>query len=124
MMFDNKTDDPFSTLTAEDMRTKQEIFGKILTLLDLSVLETMENKAAKAQITDLCCSLLNELTRPLNLKVRQILIKLIIDEILGLGPLETLLEDASIADILVNRFDSIYVERSGKLEKSGRTILR
>ena len=117
MMFDNKTDDPFSILTAEDMRTKQEIFGKILTLLDLSVLETMENKAAKAQITDLCCSLLNELTRPLNLKVRQILIKLIIDEILGLGPLETLLEDASIADILVNRFDSIYVERCGKLEK-------
>ena len=65
----------------------------------------------------LCCRLLNELTRPLSLNVRQILIKLIIDEILGLGPLETLLEDPTIADILVNRYDSIYVERSGKLEK-------
>lgn len=117
MLFDKKADDPFSILTPEDMNTKQEIFGKILTLLDLSVLETMENKVAKAQITDLCCSLLNELTRPLSLQVRQILIKLIIDEILGLGPLETLLEDASIADILVNRYDSIYVERNGKLEK-------
>ena len=117
MLHDKKIADPFSILTAEDMQTKQEIFGQILSLLDLSVLETMENKAAKAQITELCCSLLNELTRPLSLNVRQILIKLIIDEILGLGPLETLLEDPTIADILVNRYDSIYVERSGKLEK-------
>ncbi|ALO34033.1 pilus assembly protein CpaF [Colwellia sp. MT41] len=117
MLLDTKTVDPFSILTAEDMQTKQEIFGKILTLLDLSVLETMENKIAKAQITELCCSLLDELTRPISLNVRQILIKLIIDEILGLGPLETLLEDPTIADILVNRYDSIYVERKGKLEK-------
>ena len=117
MLHDKKIADPFSVLTAEDMQTKQEIFGQILSLLDLSVLETMENKAAKAQITELCCRLLNELTRPLSLNVRQILIKLIIDEILGLGPLETLLEDPTIADILVNRYDSIYVERSGKLEK-------
>jgi len=117
MLLDKKNDDPFSTLSDEDMQTKQEIFGKILTLLDLSMLETMETKVAKAQITDLCCSLINDLPRPLSLNIRQILIKLIIDEILGLGPLETLLEDPSIADILVNRYDSIYVERSGKLEK-------
>lgn len=116
-LYNNKTEDPFSLLTSEDMQTKQKIFGKILTLLDLSVLETMESEVAKAQITEICCSLLTELPRPINLNVRQILIKLIIDEILGLGPLETLLEDPSIADILVNRFDSIYVERRGKLEK-------
>ena len=114
---DNKADDPFSILTSDDMHVKQEMFGKILTLLDLSVLETMEKKVAKEHITELCFSLLSELTRPMNLNVRQILIKLIIDEILGLGPLETLLEDPSIADILVNRYDSIYVERQGKLEK-------
>ena len=117
MLLDKKNDDPFSILSDEDMQIKQEIFGKILTLLDLSLLETMESKMAKAQITDLCCSLINDLPRPLSLNIRQILIKLIIDEILGLGPLETLLEDPTIADILVNRYDSIYVERSGKLEK-------
>jgi len=111
------TDDPFSLLTSEDMQTKQQIFGKILTLLDLSVLETLDSEVAKTQITEICYSLLSEVPRPISLSVRQILIKLIIDEILGLGPLETLLEDASIADILVNRFDSIYVERRGKLEK-------
>jgi len=114
---DNKADDPFSILTSDDMHVKQETFGKILTLLDLSVLETMEKDVAKKHITELCFSLLSELPRPMNLNVRQILIKLIIDEILGLGPLETLLEDPSIADILVNRYDSIYVERQGKLEK-------
>jgi pilus assembly protein CpaF len=114
---DKKTEDPFSLLTNEDMKAKQKIFGKILSLLDLSVLETMEAEVAKKQITDLCYNLLNELPRPISLNVRKILIKLIIDEVLGLGPLETLLEDPSIADILVNRFDSIYVERHGKLEK-------
>jgi pilus assembly protein CpaF len=116
-LFDKKSEDPFSILTSEDMQTKQEMFGKILSLLDLSVLETMTRAVAEEQITELCNSLLNELPRPINLNVRQILIKLIIDEVLGLGPLETLLEDPSIADILVNRFDSIYVERRGMLEK-------
>jgi len=116
-LFDKKSDDPFSVLTSDDMHTKQEIFGKILTMLDLSILETMEHEQAKDQITQLCNNLFGELPRPLSLNVRQILIKLIIDEILGLGPLETLLEDPTIADILVNRFDSIYVERRGKLEK-------
>jgi len=114
---DGNSECPFDLLTSLDMQIKQEVFGKILSLLDLSVLETMESEVAKAQIADLCGKLLNEQSRPINSKVRKILIKLIIDEILGLGPLETLLEDPSIADILINRYDSIYVERRGKLER-------
>ncbi len=112
-----KRADPYGMLTNLDMQTKQEIFGKLLTQLDLSVLETLPIDVAKEKIADSCSMLLNNQPRPINLNVRQILIKLIIDEILGLGPLETLLEDPSIADILVNRFDSIFVEKKGKLEK-------
>lgn len=115
--FDNNTENSFDLLTRIDMQTKQEIFGNILSMLDLSVLETMETSVAKEQIAALCGKLLNQQSRPINSTVRQILVKLIIDEILGLGPLETLLRDPSIADILVNRYDSIYVERHGKLEK-------
>lgn len=113
----NKHNDPFSMLSSTDMETKQEIFGQLLTQLDLSVLETLPEDIAKQKIEESCYQLLNRQSRPINLNVRQILIKLITDEILGLGPLETLLEDPSIADILVNSFDRIFVERNGKLEQ-------
>ncbi|MFT5674482.1 MAG: pilus assembly protein CpaF [Paraglaciecola sp.] len=113
----NQTYDPFGMLTALDMQTKQDIFGQLLTMIDLSVLETLPHDVAKDKISESCYQLLNKQTRPINLNVRQILIKLITDEILGLGPLETLLEDPSIADILVNSHDRIFVERNGKLEK-------
>lgn len=115
--FDNNTESNFDLLTYLDIQTKQQVFGNILSLLDLSVLETMDDDVARTQITSLCDKLLNEQSRPINACVRQILTELIIDEILGLGPLEMLLKDPSIADILVNRYDSIYVERQGKLEK-------
>lgn len=113
----NETYDPFGMLSAIDMQTKQDIFDQLLTQIDLSVLETLPNEVAKEKISDSCYQLLNKQTRPINLNVRQILIKLITDEILGLGPLETLLRDPSIADILVNSHDRIFVERKGKLEK-------
>ncbi|QUM76590.1 CpaF family protein [Moritella sp. 24] len=113
----NQKNDPFSMLTSLDMETKQDIFGKLLTQLDLSVLETLPEDVAKEKIEESCYHLLNKQNRPINLNVRKILIKLITDEILGLGPLETLLEDPSIADILVNSYDRIFVERNGKLEQ-------
>jgi len=114
---DGNADDIFSILSQQDIQTKQDIFAKIVNLIDLSVLETLEPEVAREKITELCCQQLNELNRPINFNVRQVLIKLINDEILGLGPLETLLEDKNIADILVNRYDNIYVERNGKLDK-------
>lgn len=113
----NQRNDPFSMLTSIDIETKQEIFGQLLTQLDLSVLETLPTDVAKDKIAESCYQLLNKQTRPINLNIRKILIKLITDEILGLGPLETLLEDPTIADILVNSHDRIFVERNGKLEK-------
>lgn len=107
----------YGVVSLEELEIKQETFSKLLKMLDLSVLETLDKKNASEQITTICQQLLNEVARPLNLLSRQNIIKLIIDEILGLGPLETLLADNTISDILVNRFDSIYVERFGKLEK-------
>ncbi|WP_068545750.1 CpaF family protein [Thalassotalea crassostreae] len=110
-------EDRYDFLSAPELEIKQELFSKLLKMLDLSILETMESGEAHEQISDICNQLLNDVSRPLNLMARQKIIKLIIDEILGLGPLETLFADNSISDILVNRFDSIYVERFGKLEK-------
>ena len=56
---------------------------------------------------------------PLSFAERERLAREILDEIFGLGPLEPLLKDPSISDILVNRFDRVYIERSGKLELTG-----
>ena len=59
---------------------------------------------------------------PLSFAEREQLSREILDEIFGLGPLEPLLKDPTISDILVNRFDRVYVERGGKLEITGLTF--
>jgi pilus assembly protein CpaF len=70
------------------------------------------------QITEVCQQVIAEEQVPLSRAVRQRIVKRIGDEILGLGPLEPLLADASISDILVNGAKSVYVERGGKLVKT------
>lgn len=112
-----KQQSEYDFLSPQDLDVKQEIFAKLLKMLDLSVLETMDENSSREQISEISNHLLNDVDRPLNLLARQKIIKLIIDEILGLGPLETLFKDKTISDILVNRFDRIFVERFGKLEQ-------
>ncbi len=110
--------DPYQLLTSEDVDTKQEIFNQVLNLLDPSVLETIEDDIARQQIMECCRRLLEEYPRPINLPTRKIITRLVLDEILGLGPLEVLMADPTIADILVNNHNNIYVERRGKLERA------
>ncbi|TLU61471.1 CpaF family protein [Thalassotalea litorea] len=107
----------YAVLNSQDQETKQQTYAKIVKMLDLSVLETLEEQQAEVQIKELCQQLLNDVPRPLNVHAREKITQLIIDEILGLGPLETLLADPSISDILVNNHDNIFIERHGKLER-------
>ena len=113
----SKVQAQYDVINQQDLEIKHELFAKLLKMLDLSVLETLDEQTAREKITEISHQLLNDIPRPLNLASRKIIIKLIIDEILGLGPLETLLADPTISDILVNNFDNIFVERFGKLEK-------
>lgn len=110
--------DPYQQLSSMDVDTKQEIFNEVLNMLDPSVLETIEEDIAKQQIMECCRRLLDNYSRPINMATRQIITKLVLDEILGLGPLEVLMADPSISDILVNNYDNIYVERRGKLQRA------
>ncbi|NRA56165.1 MAG: CpaF family protein [Gammaproteobacteria bacterium] len=105
------------SLTKEELEIKEQLYDKLLNALDLSLIETISKEQARQQISDICLQLINELHLPINLTARQRLIQLIIDEVLGLGPLETLLADPTISDILVNGFDHVYIERHGKLER-------
>ncbi|ABV36975.1 putative pilus assembly protein [Shewanella sediminis HAW-EB3] len=107
----------FKPLSIEELQIKEQVYNKLLNVMDLSLIETISKEQARGQINEICEKLISELHLPINLTSRQHLIKLIIDEVLGLGPLETLLADPTISDILVNSFDRIYVERRGKLEQ-------
>lgn len=108
--------DTYQPLTVEEQELKIKLYDKLLSVMDLSLIETVSADQARGQISEICERLINDLHIPINLASRKKLIKLIIDEVLGLGPLETLLADPTISDILVNSFDRVYVERRGKLE--------
>ena len=96
----------------------KKIHENLLNLLDLSLVVKMPERSARSQIREAATKLLDESNAPLTASSRQRVIKGIENEVLGLGPLEALLDDSSIADILVNRHDSVYVERHGRLERT------
>lgn len=107
---------PYQPLSVEEQELKIQLYNKLLSVMDLSLIETISKDDARKQIREICERLMGDMHMPINLASRQRLVKLIIDEVLGLGPLETLLADPTISDILVNSFDRVYVERYGKLE--------
>ena len=105
-------------LTDTELEWKQRINEKLLSILDLSLIETIGDEKAREEIRQTTNHLLAEESAPLSLRQRQRVVKAIEDEVLGLGPLEPLLADKSVSDILVNGCKTIYVERRGKLERT------
>jgi pilus assembly protein CpaF len=105
-------------ISDQEMEWKQRINNKLLEILDLSLIETIGEEKARAEIRDTVNRLLAEEQAPLNLSQRQAVIKQIEDDVMGLGPLEPLLADSTVSDILVNGHDTIYVERRGRLERT------
>ena len=97
---------------------RERIYQQLLKVMDLSMLDSLENAEATRQIRDLCQRLLDEHAAPVSSSSRQLIIKQISDEVLGLGPLEPLLADGTVSDILVNGHASVYVERHGKLQRT------
>ncbi|AZC32963.1 CpaF family protein [Pseudomonas chlororaphis] len=97
---------------------REKIYQQLLKVMDLSLLDSLEPAEAGRQIRDICQRLLDEHSAPINASSRQLILKQITDEVLGLGPLEPLLNDASVSDILVNGHASVYVERFGKLQRT------
>ncbi len=97
-------------------QVKKRIHHLLLERLDLSALEELEESLRAREIRQALAVLLEEEEEPLNLAEKTRLNRDLEFEILGLGPLEPLLDDPTISDILVNRHDQVYVERRGRLE--------
>ena len=92
----------------------RELLGKI----DLEKLTSLEDVRARAQVQQVIQDLIVELETPLSTSERDRLSREVLHEVFGLGPLEPLLQDVTINDILVNTYRKVYVERAGRLEKT------
>src|SRR5262245_9464161 len=95
---------------------KVRIHQKLLDRVDLSVMESLTAERLKEEIAILVERLLTEEAVVVNDGERAGLVRDIQNEMLGLGPLEPLLADPTVSDILVNSHSQVYVERRGKLE--------
>ena len=109
-------DGAVANMTDQEIEWKQTINAKLLEILDLSLIETIGEEKARQEIRETANRLLAEESAPLSLRQRQAVVKCIEDEVMGLGPLEPLLADSTVSDILVNGHDTIFVERRGRLE--------
>ena len=114
--------DRLRILTPLELEWKRRIYDRLLEIADLTVLAALEKSKARTQIRELTQRLFTEQGAPLALPQRQLLARRIEDEVLGLGPLEPLLSDPTISDILVNGAKSVFVERRGKLEPTTITF--
>ncbi|MCC6293966.1 MAG: CpaF family protein [Bryobacterales bacterium] len=92
---------------------KQQIHGRLLNSLTPEQLKTLNREAAREQIGTVVERLVHEEQMPMTAVERERLIEEILDEVFGLGPLEPLLKDPAISDILVNGYNNVYVERGG-----------
>ena len=110
------------TLDERENEWKMRTYQKLLEVMDLALISTIPEEHARSQITEIATRILNEDSATLSQEQRRRVIRTIEDEVMGLGPLEPLLADPTISDILVNGAKSVYVERKGRLEKTDVTF--
>src|SRR5580704_386 len=97
---------------------KTTIHRELLSQIDLEKLTSLEDVKARAQVQEVIQNLLLQQETPLSARERERLASEVLHEVFGLGPLEPLLQDATINDILVNTHRRVYIERAGVLEKT------
>src|SRR3954447_7375293 len=101
-------------------RLKAKVHQELLNRLNLERLTRVKREDAEPEIRRVITVIIEGLlsTTPLSLAERETLVTDVLNELFGLGPLEALLRDPRVSDILVNRYDQIYIEREGKLEET------
>lgn len=102
---------------AQYVELKGKVHKKLLNRLNLEALARADRARAESEIRTLVAELLAEEGTPLSLTERDVLFGELIDEVFGLGPLEPLLRDPSVSDILVNTHKNVFVEKNGVLER-------
>jgi pilus assembly protein CpaF len=99
------------------LELRANVHRKLLNRLNLEALANADRARAEGEIRTLLGQLLAEEGTPLSLSERELLFVEVLDDVFGLGPLEPLLRDPGVSDILVNTASHVFVERKGKLER-------
>ncbi|MEM8759314.1 MAG: CpaF family protein [Pseudomonadota bacterium] len=100
------------------LNLRVEMHGKLLDTLNLSALDKVSETELRHEIGEIVREELTDSDLVLSRPEFDGMVRELVDEVMGLGPLEPLLSDPTVTDILVNGFDNCYVERKGKLEKT------
>src|SRR5437868_5109404 len=101
---------------------RASVHRKLLNRLNLEALAHADRQRAEGEIRTLLSQLLSEESTPLNLAERETLFAEVVDDVFGLGPLEPLLRDPTVSDILVNTSQNVFVERKGKMQRVTATF--
>jgi pilus assembly protein CpaF len=99
-------------------KVKAVIHRRLIQRLNLDRVTQLNRDAVRAEVAQIVESLTTAESTPMTLQERERLAQEILDEVFGLGPLEPLLKDNSISDILVNTHKDVYIERRGLLERT------
>src|SRR6478735_2838509 len=99
------------------IQLKGNVHRKLLNRLNLEALASVDRQRAETEIRTLVFELMSEEATPVSMAEREQILSDILDEVFGLGPLEPLLRDPNVNDILVNTYKQVYVERGGHLQK-------
>jgi pilus assembly protein CpaF len=109
---------PQGTESQQFQQVKARVHRRLIERLNLSNLDKIDREQVIETIRKVVHDLLTAEMVPLNFDERELLVSQVLDEIFGLGPLEPLVQDHTVSDILVNTFSQVYVERNGKLERT------
>jgi pilus assembly protein CpaF len=111
---------PLAARTADRyFELKSQIHRKLIGVLNLDRVSSIPKDRVRSEIGRVVERLLEEERVPMTTAEQTKVVEEVLDEVLGLGPLEPLLKEPTISDILVNRFNKVYIERNGKLSETG-----
>jgi pilus assembly protein CpaF len=117
----NPPDPPRGPLASEErfQRYKKELHQQLIGGMDLSAIGTMSEEELRVEVRRAAEELCRLSPEMLSLSERERLVNEVMDETFGLGPLEPLMRDPTVTDILINGPKTVYVERLGRLERAG-----
>src|SRR5207253_10548720 len=111
-----------ATLKPEYQELKFTVHRKLVDKINLEALASIDNQRVRGEVRQALISLIDSEPTLLSSVEKQQISDEVLDEVFGLGPLEPLLQDPTISDILVNTFKQVYVERRGVLEMTNVTF--
>src|SRR6266700_5148752 len=107
-----------STARTDFGSVKAAIHRKLIQKLNLDKLTDVNREDVRREVSLILEGIVHGESAPMNLQERERLVQEVLDEVFGLGPLEPLLADPTVSDILVNTYNRVYVERRGILEQT------